>query len=169
MGRVRTSDTRQTLILKELDYVALARVAGASPIRIMLLHLAPGVLSSAIVIATFNVGGLILAEATLSFPGAGSPPPTAAWGVMIFEGKDYLASAWWQAVIPGTAISLTIMSLNFLGDWLRDPSRPQASAARLGHSARQHILSCGRLLEDAPASWLSKPLGVAVPHRRKKR
>jgi peptide/nickel transport system permease protein len=115
----------QTLILKEMDYVALARVAGASPLRIMFRHIVPGIMSSAIVIATFNVGGLMLAEATLSFLGAGIPPPTPAWGIMINEGKDYLDSAWWQVIMPGTAIFLTLMSLNFLGDWLRDRLDPR--------------------------------------------
>jgi peptide/nickel transport system permease protein len=115
----------QTLILKEMDYVDLARVAGASPFRIMFRHIMPGVVSSAVVIATFNVGGLILAEATLSFLGAGIPPPTPAWGVMVGEGKDYLATAWWESIMPGTAIFLTLMSLNFLGDWLRDRLDPR--------------------------------------------
>jgi peptide/nickel transport system permease protein len=115
----------QTLLLKEMDYVSLARVAGASHIRIMVRHLLPGVLSSALVIATLNVGGLILAEATLSFLGAGIPPPTPAWGVMVQEGKDYLSTAWWQSIIPGTAIFLTLMSLNFLGDWMRDRLDPR--------------------------------------------
>ncbi len=115
----------QTLLLKEMDYVALAKVAGASPIRIMLRHIAPGVISSAIVIATLNVGGLILAEATLSFLGAGIPPPTPAWGVMVSEARDYLTTAWWQVAFPLTAIFLTLMSLNFLGDWLRDRLDPR--------------------------------------------
>jgi peptide/nickel transport system permease protein len=115
----------QTLQLKTMDYVALARVAGASPFRIILRHIFPGVVNSAIVIATLNVGGLILAEATLSFLGAGIPPPTSAWGVMVAEGRDYSASAWWQVVFPGAAIFMTLMSLNFLGDWVRDRLDPR--------------------------------------------
>ena len=115
----------QTLILKEMDYVALARVVGASPTRIMFKHILPGVVNSAVVIATLNVGGLILTEATLSFLGAGIPPPTPAWGVLVAEGRDYIDSAWWQVIMPGTAIFLTLMSLNFLGDWLRDRLDPR--------------------------------------------
>ena len=115
----------QTLILKEMDYVSLARVAGASPYRIMFKHILPGVINSAVVIATLNVGGLILAEATLSFLGAGIPPPTPAWGVLVAEGRDYIDSAWWQVIMPGSAIFLTLMSLNFLGDWLRDRLDPR--------------------------------------------
>lgn len=115
----------QTLILKEMDYVALARVAGASPARIMFKHILPGVVNSAVVIATLNVGGLILTEATLSFLGVGIPPPTPAWGILVAEGRDFIDSAWWQVIMPGTAIFLTLMSLNFLGDWLRDRLDPR--------------------------------------------
>ena len=114
----------QVLLLKEMDYVAMARVAGASPVRIMFKHLLPGIIHTAVVIMTLNVGGLILAEATLSFLGAGIPPPTSAWGVLVAEGRDYSATAWWQVVFPGTAIFLTLMSLNFLGDWMRDRLDP---------------------------------------------
>lgn len=115
----------QTLQLKQMDYVAMARVAGASPFRIMFRHLLPGVINTAVVIATLNVGGLILAEATLSFLGAGIPPPTPAWGVLVSEGRDYVDSAWWQTVFPGSCIFLVVMSLNFLGDWMRDRFDPR--------------------------------------------
>ncbi len=115
----------QTLVLRESDYVALAKVAGASSFRIIVRHLLPGVLNSALVILTLNVGQLILAEATLSFLGAGIPPPTPAWGVMVAEGRNYLESSWWPTVFPGICIFLVVMSLNFLGDWLRDRLDPR--------------------------------------------
>ena len=115
----------QTLQLKESDYVALARIAGASPVRIIWRHVLPGVINSAIVIATLNVGNLILAEATLSFLGAGIPPPTPAWGVLISEGRQYISTAWWQTAFPGVGIFLVVMSLNFLGDWARDRFDPR--------------------------------------------
>lgn len=115
----------QALILREMDYVAAARIAGAGPIRIMWRHIFPGLLNTAIVVATLNVGGLILAEATLSFVGAGIQPPTPAWGVMVSSGRDYLGDAWWQIVMPGGAIFLVVISLNFLGDWLRDRLDPR--------------------------------------------
>ena len=115
----------QTLQLKEMDYVALARIAGASPARIIFRHVLPGVINSAIVIATLNVGNLILAEATLSFLGAGIPPPTPAWGVLISEGREYISTAWWQTAFPGVGIFLVVMSLNFLGDWARDRFDPR--------------------------------------------
>ncbi|MDP2949146.1 MAG: ABC transporter permease [Chloroflexota bacterium] len=115
----------QTLQLKEMDFVALARIAGASPVRLMFRHLFPGVLNSAVVIATLQVGHLIVAEATLSFLGAGIPPPTPSWGVMVSEGRDYIATAWWVAFFPGAAIFLVVVAFNFLGDWLRDKLDPR--------------------------------------------
>ena len=115
----------QALILREMDYVAASRIAGAGSFRIMWKHIFPGLLNTAIVVATLNVGGLILAEATLSFVGAGIQPPTPAWGVMVASGRDYLQDAWWQIVMPGSAIFLVVISLNFLGDWLRDRLDPR--------------------------------------------
>ena len=115
----------QAFILRELEYVAAAKIAGAGPIRIMWTHIFPGLLSTAIVVATLTVGGLILAEATLSFVGAGIQPPTPAWGVMVSDGRDYLSTAWWQIVMPGAAIFMVVISLNFLGDWLRDRLDPR--------------------------------------------
>jgi peptide/nickel transport system permease protein len=83
------------------------------------------VLSTAVVIATLSVGSLILAEAALSFLGAGVPSPTPTWGAMVQEGRNYLSTAWWPTVFPGVCIFLTVMSLNFTGDWLRDRLDPR--------------------------------------------
>lgn len=110
----------EVLTLRERDYVLMARVAGASTPRILLRHILPGVTNTIMIIATLNVGGLILTEATLSFLGAGIPAPTPAWGLMIAEGRDDLATAWWASLFPGLAIALVVMSFNFMGDWLRD-------------------------------------------------
>ena len=115
----------EVLTLKTRDYVELARVSGASTPRILIRHIIPGVVNTVFVIATLNVGGLILTEATLSFLGAGIPSPTPAWGLMVAEGRDYLRSHWGIPVVPGTAIALVVMSLNFLGDWLRDRFDPR--------------------------------------------
>ncbi len=115
----------QTLVIKNEPYVDLARVAGASLPRIILRHILPGVLSTAVVIATLSVGSLILAEAALSFLGAGVPSPTPTWGAMVQEGRNYLTTAWWPTVFPGVAIFMTVMSLNFTGDWLRDRLDPR--------------------------------------------
>ena len=115
----------QVLTLRGLEYVMHARVSGANTRRIILRHIFPGVINTAIVVATLNVGGLILAEAALSFLGAGIPRPTPAWGLMVADGKDWLTSAWWISVFPGIAIFMTVMALNFLGDWMRDRFDPR--------------------------------------------
>jgi len=115
----------EALQLRGMDYVALAKVSGASHLRILSIHMLPGVVNTITVLATLQVGQLILIEAILSFLGAGIPPPTPAWGSMIAEGRTYLGSAWWIAVCPGIAIFLLVVSLNFLGDWLRDRLDPR--------------------------------------------
>ena len=106
----------ETLKLRTTDYVALAKVVGASPPRILYRHILPDALNIVIVLATLQVGNLILTEARLSFLGAGIPPPTASWGSMISDGRTYLSTAWWIAVFPGVAIFLTALAFNFLGD-----------------------------------------------------
>ncbi len=115
----------QTLVIKNEPYVDLARVAGCSIPRILIRHILPGVINTAVVIATLTVGNLILAEAALSFLGAGVPAPTPTWGSMVQEGRNYLSTAWWPTVFPGVAIFLVVMSLNFTGDWLRDRLDPR--------------------------------------------
>ena len=115
----------EVLQLKTLDYVALARVSGASTVRILFVHLFPGTINTLIVVATLQVGIVILVEATLSFLGAGVPPPDPAWGSMVADGRDRLVDAWWVATMPGVAILITVMSLNLFGDWLRDTLDPK--------------------------------------------
>ena len=115
----------EVLVIKTTDYVSAARVAGASTLRLMIHHLFPGIVNTMMVIASLRVGQLILAESSLSFLGAGIPAPTPAWGVMVSDGRNYLDSAWWVSTFPGIAILLTVMSFNFLGDWLRDRLDPR--------------------------------------------
>ena len=115
----------ETLALKVLDYVALARVAGAPTHRILIKHILPGVLNTVIVVATLQVGSLILTESILSFLGVGIPPPTPAWGAMVADGRNYLASSWGIAFFPGMAIFLTVVGFNFMGDWIRDALDPR--------------------------------------------
>lgn len=115
----------QTLIIRELDFVASAKINGATTFRILYRHIFPGVLNTAVVVATLNTSSLILAESVLSFVGAGIQPPTPAWGVMTNEGRDYLAIAPHQVMVPGGAIFLVVLALNFLGDWLRDRLDPR--------------------------------------------
>jgi peptide/nickel transport system permease protein len=115
----------QVLVLRDLDYVNAARIIGVSHFRIIWKHIIPGVLNTAIVVATLSTAGLFLAESVLSFVGAGIQPPTPAWGVMVDEGRDYIEFAWWEVVVPGGAIFMVVISLNFLGDWLRDRLDPR--------------------------------------------
>ncbi len=115
----------EVLQLKTMDYIALAKVAGASTPRILFVHLLPGVINTLIVVATLQVSIVILAESTLSFLGAGVPPPTPAWGSMVANGRDVLKDAWWISTMPGVAILLTVLSLNLFGDWLRDTLDPR--------------------------------------------
>ncbi len=115
----------QTLQVRNFDYIALATIAGASTFRIMLRHLLPAVANTVVVASTLQVGSTILAESILSFLGAGVPPPTPSWGADIANGREYLGSAWWVAFFPGMAIFLTVLSFNFIGDWLRDRWDPR--------------------------------------------
>ena len=115
----------EALSLREKDYVALARVAGASHLRIILRHILPNVAGTIIVIATLEVGALILVEASLSFLGVGVPPPTPAWGLMIDDGRQYLTTKYWLSVFPGLAIVVTVLSINWIGDWLRNALDPK--------------------------------------------
>ena len=116
----------EVLQLKHMDYVSLAKVSCASTARILFIHIFPGTINTLIVVATLQVGIVILLESTLSFLGAGVPPPTPAWGSMVADGRDKLAGGvWWISTFPGIAIMLTVMSLNLFGDWLRDTLDPR--------------------------------------------
>jgi peptide/nickel transport system permease protein len=114
----------ETLKVKEMDFVALAQVAGISNVRIMLRHILPNVASSLIVLATLQAGIVIILESSLSFLGVGIPPPTPDWGSMIAEGRSYVVSAWWLSVVPGVAIVVTVLSFNLLGDTLTELLNP---------------------------------------------
>ncbi len=109
----------EVLRVKEGDFIRLATIAGASKARIMLRHIFPNVVNTLIIIATLQLGGVIIAEASLSFLGLGVPPPESAWGSMLAGGRNYITSAWWLCVWPGVCILLVVLSCNLLGDWLR--------------------------------------------------
>jgi peptide/nickel transport system permease protein len=113
------------LVVRELDYVEAARIAGASDGRIMLRHILPNSVSPLLVHVTFVFAYAILAEAALSFLGVGVPPPTASWGNIIAEGRDYATEAWWVMLFPGLGITLAALGLNLLGDGLRDVLDPR--------------------------------------------
>jgi peptide/nickel transport system permease protein len=110
----------ETLAVKTRDFVALARVHGCSHLRIMAVHIVPNVLNTFMVLLTLHIGFVIIVEASLSFLGAGIPPPTPSWGQMVADGRGYIASAWWLSVVPGVAIILVVLAFNLFGDWLRD-------------------------------------------------
>ena len=115
----------ESLSIKSRDFVARARVAGASDFRIITVHIFPNVVNTAIVLATLEIGHVILIEATLSFLGAGIPKPTPAWGLMISDGRELIVAAWWVSFFPGLAMLLTVLSMNLIGDWLRDRLDPK--------------------------------------------
>ena len=115
----------EVLSIRERDFVARARVAGATRLRIMARHILPNVANTIIVLATLQVGSVIILEAALSFLGLGIPRPTPAWGIMVADGRQLIVSAWWISFFPGLAITLTVFSLNLLGDWLRDRLDPK--------------------------------------------
>ena len=115
----------QVLTLMALDFIAQARIAGAGAARIILRHLFPNTLNTLVVLVTLQIGYVIIVEASLSFLGAGIPPPTPAWGSMIAEGREFVTSAWWVSGLPGLAILLVVLAFNLLGDWLRDTLDPK--------------------------------------------
>ncbi|PYN82044.1 MAG: peptide ABC transporter permease [Candidatus Rokuibacteriota bacterium] len=115
----------ETLGIKEHDFVALAVVAGRSSAWIIRRHIFPNVVPTLLVISTLQVGYVILLEGTLSFLGVGVPPPNPAWGLMIADGRGFLATAWWISLFPGLAMLLTVLAVNLMGDWLRDHLDPK--------------------------------------------
>ena len=115
----------EVLSLRERDFVTQARSIGCSGRTIMIRHLFPNVFNTMVVLMTLRVGWVIIYESTLSFLGAGIPPPTPSWGLMVSDGRQYMVSAWWISFIPAMAILLTVLSFNLLGDWLRDRLDPK--------------------------------------------
>jgi peptide/nickel transport system permease protein len=113
------------LVVREMDYVQAARLAGASSLRIIVRHILPNCFSPLLVHLTFIFAYAILAEAALSFLGVGVQPPLASWGNIIAEGRDYATEAWWVMLFPGIAISLAALGMNLLGDALRDVLDPR--------------------------------------------
>ena len=115
----------EVLALKNNDYIAMARIHGCSSFRIMAVHIMPNVFNTFMVMLTLHVGLVILTEASLSFLGAGIPPPTPSWGQMVADGRAKVASAWWISIIPGLAITMVVIAFNVFGDWLRDRLDPK--------------------------------------------
>ncbi len=115
-----------TLVEKSKEYVQAARVIGVSQTQIMFKHVLPNVLGPVLVIATLNIANAIISEATLSFLGVGMPPTQPSLGTLISEGQNYLFSGeWWITVFPGIALIVMVVSVNLVGDWLRDALNPK--------------------------------------------
>jgi peptide/nickel transport system permease protein len=115
----------EALSLKEKEFVAAGYTVGCSRSRILFKYLLPNTLNTIVVLMTLQAGWVIIAEASLSFLGAGIPAPQPSWGQMIAEGRAYTTSAWWVPVFPGLAITLVVLSFNLAGNWLRDKLDPK--------------------------------------------
>jgi peptide/nickel transport system permease protein len=115
----------EVLHLRRLEFVVGARVIGCSPARVMAMHLFPNLLDIWVVMITLQVGLIVLSEAALGFLGAGVPPPTPSWGSLVSDGRNLIDTAWWISFFPGLAIGLLVLSVNYLGDWLRDRMDPR--------------------------------------------
>jgi peptide/nickel transport system permease protein len=113
-----------TLSLREMEYVQAARALGASGGWIMLRHILPNTLGPLTVVASFGLASTMVIEASLSFLGLGVPPSVPSWGSMLADGRDYLRAGWWVATFPGMALTLCVLAVNLLGDWLRDELDP---------------------------------------------
>jgi len=108
------------LAIRERPFVAQAVINGASTPRILVIHILPNVFNTFMVLVSVNLGNVIIAEASLSFLGAGVPAPNPSWGAMISEGQEFIRSGWWLSIFPGVAITLLVIALNLFGDWVRD-------------------------------------------------
>ena len=120
----------EALSLRAQDFVSAAKAMGCGTTRILLLYLLPNVMASTIVVATLNLGRMIIIESSLSFLGLGVPPPAPTWGGMLAEGRTFLDTAWWIAFFPGVVLMLTVLGTNLLGDWLRDVLDPRLRGSR---------------------------------------
>ena len=115
----------EVLAMKDRDFVLLARLAGCSPLSIVVRHILPNITNTLIVLSTLQLAQAILIEASLSFLGAGIPPPEPTWGQMIADGRSLIASSWWLSTLPGIAIMGSVLAINVLGDQLRDRLDPK--------------------------------------------
>jgi peptide/nickel transport system permease protein len=115
----------ETLSIKQRDFVTLALVTGCGRLRILMKHIFPNLVNTAVVLATLQLGRAIITEASITFLGLGLQPPASAWGLIISEGRMYLSTAWWIPTFAGLAIMVTVLGSNITGDWLRDVLDPK--------------------------------------------
>jgi len=118
------------LSVRELTYIESARAVGVRNLRIMFRHILPNCFGPILVQATFLFAHAILVESSLSYIGVGTPPPIPSWGNLLSEGRKYVSSGWWLTVIPGIALSMSVLGLNILGDGLRDTLDPRLRGVR---------------------------------------
>jgi peptide/nickel transport system permease protein len=114
-----------TLAVKEREYVLAARATGVPSTRLLIRHIVPAAIPPLLVVATVEVGLVIIAEASLSFLGLGTPPDRPSWGQMVADGRAYLNNAWWIATMPGAALSLLVLAIGLFGDQVRDELDPR--------------------------------------------
>jgi peptide/nickel transport system permease protein len=118
----------QTLRVATLPFITASRLGGARSARLLSRHVLPNILASLVVVATLEFGLMVLFEAGLSFLGLGIQPPTPSWGAIMAVGRNYIASAWWIATLPGLCLFLLVLTVNLLGDQLRDRLDPRTVA-----------------------------------------
>ena len=116
----------EVLSIRERDYILAARAIGCSTTRIVVRHVLPQVVTPLIVVGTLQTAWMIVVEASLSYLGMGVQPPTPSWGNILAEGRLHMLNSWWYATFPGIAITVTVLGLNMLGDWLRDVLDPRS-------------------------------------------
>ena len=116
----------EVLSIREKEFIEAARGIGCSASRILIRHVFPNIIPSVLVLATLNIGTIIVLESTLSFLGLGVQPPTPSWGSMLNDGKVYMVQAWWITALPGIAIMFVVLSSNIIGDYLSDLVNPHA-------------------------------------------
>jgi peptide/nickel transport system permease protein len=127
---------------KHRDFIALARIAGAGHAYIIVRHILPNLANTMVVLCTLQVGWAIVVEASLTFLGAGVPPPTPTWGGMIAEGLDSLERAWWLTVVPGVVIAVVVFAFNLVGGLGARPARPGARQCLAPRSSRSATSRC---------------------------
>lgn len=114
----------EVIRVRTQDFVTMSKVVGGGRFWVVRKHIVPNVIPTLLVLATLQVGLAIIAEGSLSFLGIGVPPPASSWGNMLADGRSFLATAWWLPVLPGLALSVTVLAANLLGDWLRQALDP---------------------------------------------
>lgn len=115
----------EALVLRNADYVALARVAGCSDLRILARHILPNLFATCIVLMTLQLGRALIVEASITFLGLGIQAPNTAWGLLIAEGRSFVTTDWWIPTFPGLCITVTVLGANMFGDWLRERLDPR--------------------------------------------